>query len=381
MAESDGQERTEQPTGKRLSDAKEKGQVARSRELSTALVLLAAAVGLLVFGKMVVENLERVMRSSFSVDKAVLFNETLGIQLFLESIESSLISLIPLMLLIVVAAIYGSTAMSGWSFSLDAVSFKFEKLNPISGIKKILSLNGLMEAGKAFLKFIFVGSIGVAILWINFDDLLNLGNFSIEGAMSASVHKLSWIFLLASLSMILLAAIDVPYQAWYFRRQLRMTREEIRQEQKQTDGSPEIKQRVRRVQMQIAMQRMMQNVPKADVVITNPTHFSVAIKYDQSKMRAPVVVAKGADFVALQIRKVAQSANVPILSAPPLARAIYHHTELDQEIPEGLYVAVAQVLAYIYYLRKHGFRNAKQDMGDLPIPDEYVTPEPNIDEE
>lgn len=374
MAESDGQERTEQPTGKRISDAKTKGQVARSRDLGTTLVLVSSAVGLLVFGGGIINALVSVMRTSFTVDNALLFNDTYGLQLFMESIQISLLSLVPLAVIILAASIYGSTALSGWIFSTESLAFNFSKLDPVAGLKRMLGLNSLVEAFKAFLKLLLVGGFGVFILWMNTDEMLGLGNLSLEKSMASSVQVLAWVFLWASLPMILVAAIDAPYQLWHFRKQLRMTREEIKQEHKETDGSPEIKRKIRQIQQQVAMQRMMQKVPQADVIITNPTHFSVAIKYDQKNMRAPVVVAKGADLVAFEIRRIAQAANVPILSAPPLARAIYHHTELDQEIPEGLYVAVAQVLAYIYHLKRTGFRSAKKEMHDLPIPDEYVIP-------
>lgn len=374
MAESDGQERTEQPTEKRLSDAKTKGQIARSRDLGTTLILVSSAAGLLVFGGMIVKVLADIMRESFSLDKALIFNDTYGIQLFLDSIQVALLSLVPLAVIILVTSIYGSTALSGWIFSTEALAFNFSRLDPVSGIKRMLGLNSLVEAGKAFLKLLLVGSVGIFVLWINADEMLGLGKLSLEHAMASSVQSLAWVFLWASLPMILVAAIDAPYQVWSFNKQLRMTRDEIKKEHKETDGSPEIKRKVRQIQQQIAMQRMMQKVPQADVVITNPTHFSVAIKYDQKKMRAPIVIAKGADLVAFEIRRIAQGADVPILSAPPLARAIYHHTELDQEIPEGLYVAVAQVLAYIYHLKKTGFRSPKRELHDLPIPDEYVIP-------
>lgn len=374
MAESDGRERTERPTEKRLSDAKTKGQIARSRDLGTTLILVSSAVGLLVFGGMIVNVLADIMRESFTLDKALIFNDTYGIQLFLDSVQVALLSLVPLAVIILISSIYGSTALSGWIFSTEAVAFKFSKLDPVSGFKRMFGLNSLVEAGKAFLKLLLVGSFGILILWINSDEMLGLGTLSLEHAMASSVQALAWVFLWASLPMILVAAIDAPYQVWSFNKQLRMTRDEIRQEHKETDGSPEIKRKVRQIQQQIAMQRMMQKVPQADVVITNPTHFSVAIKYDQKKMRAPIVVAKGADLVAFEIRRIAQGANVPILSAPPLARSIYHHTELDQEIPEGLYVAVAQVLAYIYHLKRTGFRSQKRELHDFPIPDEYVIP-------
>jgi len=194
----------------------------------------------------------------------------------------------------------------------------------------------------------------------------------VDEAIAHAGSLIVWTFLAVSLSTILIAAVDVPFQLWNHKRQLKMTKQEVKQENKETHGSPEVKGRIRRMQMDLAMKRMMAAVPKADVVITNPTHFAVAVKYDQKKMRAPVVVAKGADLVAAEIRRIAQESNVPVLSAPPLARAIYHTTEIDGEIPEGLYLAVARVLAYIFHLRRTASRvnSGDLEMTDLQIPED-----------
>lgn len=372
MAESDGSDRSEEPTEKKLREAREKGQVARSRELTTTVMLLASAVGLLLFGTMIVESLMTVMYSSFTTSREQLFDTTHMTTAFQDAISYALLMLSPFLVLMLVAAVVGSIAVSGWNFSLQALAPKFSKLNPLSGMKRILGPQGLMELAKALAKFFVITGSGVFVLYSVTGLVLNLGLEPVETAISHAGTLITWTFLAVSLSTILIAAVDVPFQLWNHKRQLKMTKQEVKQENKDVHGSPELKGRIRRTQMEMAMKRMMEAVPKADVIITNPTHFAVAVKYDQDKMRAPVVVAKGADYVAFEIRRIAQENNVPILSSPPLARAIYHTTEIDSEIPEGLYLAVARVLAYIFHLRRTASSVNPDDleMSDLPIPED-----------
>ncbi len=373
MAESSGQERTEQPTEKRLSDARKKGQVARSRELTTTVMLVGSATSLILFGTMMVEGLLAVMQHSFSMTRDKMFDDVHMILMFKDALGEALWSLAPLFVLMMVSAIAGSIALSGWNFTLEAIAPKLSKLNPISGSKRIFGPQGLMELGKALIKFAVITGVGISVLWGISGTVMRLGNESVKQAIAHSGELIIWAFLAVSLSTLLIAAVDVPFQMWNHKRQLKMTRQEVRDEHKETDGSPEVKQRIRQVQYDMAMRRMMEAVPEADVVITNPSHFSVAIKYDQSSMRAPIVIAKGADFVAFEIRRIATENNVPLLSAPPLARSLFHTTEVDDEIPEGLYIAVARVLAYIFHLRTTAASAyARQDleMGDLPIPED-----------
>jgi flagellar biosynthetic protein FlhB len=373
MAESDGAERTEEPTDKRLREAREKGQVARSRELTTTVMLLGSAVGLLLFGSMILEAMMTVMRNSFTTSREQFFDPTHMTTAFQDAVSYSLLMLSPFLVLMLIAAVVGSIAISGWNFTLQAVAPKFSKLNPLSGMKRILGPQGLMELAKALAKFIVISGAGVFVLYSVTDRVLHLGMEPVEEAIAHAGSLVTWTFLAVSLSTILIAVIDVPFQLWNHKRQLKMTKQEVKQESKETHGSPEVKGRIRRAQMDMAMRRMMAEVPKADVIITNPTHFAVAVKYDQDNMRAPVVVAKGADYVAFEIRRIAQEHNVPILSAPPLARAIYHTTEIDSEIPEGLYLAVARVLAYIFHLRRtaSGVNPGEFEKVDLPIPEDF----------
>lgn len=373
MAESsDGQEKTEEPTAKKLREAREKGQVARSRELTTTLMLVTSSLGLLVFGPTIVHGLGNVMVSNFSLRRAEIFDTRYMIDGFLESASEVLILLAPFAVLLVISAIAGSIALSGWNFSVQALAPKFSKMNPLSGLKRIFGPQGAMELGKALAKFFVIGLCGLGVLYFSFDPVMGLGMEPVDQAIAHSGELIFIGLLFVSASLVLVAAVDVPFQLWNHKRQLKMTKQEVKQENKDTDGSPELKGRIRRTQMDMATRRMMEKVPDADVVITNPSHFSVAIKYDQLKMNAPIVVAKGADLVAFEIRKTAEGNGVPVMSSPVLARAIYFTTELEQEVPEGLYLAVARVLAYVFHLRQtfKGAAPTDLEMDDLPIPDD-----------
>ncbi|MFQ5469310.1 MAG: flagellar biosynthesis protein FlhB [Gammaproteobacteria bacterium] len=372
MAEEDkAQEKTEQPTPKRLKEAREKGQVARSRELGTMMVLMVSAGAFLVIGGQTINGLLNMMGSVFQSDRGLVMSGNL-VEVLINAVTEALVILMPFFLLVFAAALFSPMLLSGWSFSAKALAFKVDKLDPIKGVKRIFSVKSLMELIKALAKFSVVLVIALLLLWNNVDDFLVLGKKAVEVGLADLGTILGWSFLALSSAMIFIAGIDVPFQLWDHTRQLKMSRQEVKDEYKETDGSPELKRRIREVQQEMAQRRMMEEVPRADVVITNPTHYAVALKYDQSKTGAPIVVAKGKDLIALQIRTLATSHQVPILSAPPLSRALYFSTELNQEIPAGLYVAVAQVLAYIYQLKAkvNKFSEAPLTMDDLPIPDD-----------
>ncbi len=366
-----GQERTEEATPKRLQESREKGQVARSRELSTMSLLLASATGFLMFGDKLVADIMGLMRESFTASRVDLM-DTNNIPLFLEnSIAEALFALIPFFVIVMAAAFFSPMALSGWSFSTKALAFKWDKLDPIKGVGRVFSIKGLMELVKALAKFMLVMTIALLILWNQSELFILLGVKSVEPAVAQAGNLLMWAFILLSCATIVIAAIDVPFQLWDHARQLKMTRQEVKDEYKQTEGNPEMKRKVREAQMAMAEKRMMEEVPKADVIVTNPTHYAVAIKYDQLKMGAPIVVAKGKDLVAAKIRSLAYSNNIPLLEAPPLSRALYHSTELNDEVPAGLYLAVAQVLAYVYQLRQKQSRfDEALKIDDLPIPDD-----------
>ncbi|MEQ6342107.1 MAG: flagellar biosynthesis protein FlhB [Gammaproteobacteria bacterium] len=376
MAEKDsGQERTEQATPKRLQEAREKGQIARSLDLNSTVMLLASAGGFLVLGGRITSGLLDSMRHNFHISRENVFNPGAMLQLLEQSVADALTALAPFLVLMIVAALLAPLALGGWSFSSEALGFKWEKLSPLSGLKRIFGPHGLMELVKAFAKFIVLGAAAVVLLWNMAGDFVGLGDEPLPNALGHVASLLGWSFLALSGTMVLIAAVDVPFQIWDHSRKLKMTHQEIKEEFKETDGNPEVKGRIRSQQREMARRRMMAEIPKADVIVTNPTHYAVALRYDPDKMRSPVVVAKGADLIALQIRTVAVTHRIPILSAPPLARALHHSTELNHAIPAGLYLAVAQVLAYVYQLKQRQHSGAQYDetpltMAELPIPDE-----------
>ena len=377
----DGQERTEEATPKRREDARKKGQIARSRELNTMAMLLLGALGLMSMGPFMIEGMEDLFRTGLSLQRDAVFDPWAMIDIFSISIMQGIALVMPFMLLMLVTAILAPLALGGWSFSVEALAPKFDKLNPLKGLKRIFALRGLVELLKALAKFLLIGGVGAYLLMYYMPHFNGLAYETVPQALAHAGSILGWSFLILSLSLVVIAAIDVPFQIWDHAKNLKMTRQEIKDEYKTTEGKPEVKAQIRRMQQELAQGRMMAEVPKADVVITNPTHFAVALKYDAKNMRAPRVVAKGADLIASQIRTVATANGVPLFEAPPLARAIYYSTDIDREVPAGLYLAVAQVLAYVYQLRtartRGGFEPHRPT--DLPVPDEFfqgpATPE------
>ena len=372
MAEDSGQERTEQPTPRRKQQSKDKGQVARSRELNTMLMMLSAGGGLLFLGPSLIDTLTDIFRTYLSVSRENIFDPYAMMRLFSSAIMDALWGIFPFFFLVMVAAVAGPIAMGGLTFSSKALSFKWDKLDPIKGIKRIFAWRGLIELLKALAKFLIIGFIAVSFLYNQLDDYLGLGNEPLQQAISHAVNLLLWAFIIIASALILIAAVDVPFQLWDHNQQIKMTFQELKDESKETEGNPDVRGRIRRTQREMAQQRMMSAVPDADVVVTNPQHYAVALKYTQDKMAAPIVVAKGVDLIAKNIRKVALENNVPILEAPPLARALHHTTEINHEIPAGLYLAVAQVLAYVFGLKARPGSSTKPhpEMNDLPIPDD-----------
>lgn len=352
MAEQPQEERTEQATPKRLEEARKKGEVPRSRELTMTAVMLVGSAGLLLMagpmGGGILEN----FRSGFVIDRARIFDERYMLVMFAENVSAAFLALLPFIVLLIVTVFLSSAAIGGLNFSAKAFQPKPEKLNPLSGLKRMFSANALNELVKAMGKFGVVAVLAVAWLWFCFDELIGLGRESVNSAIAHSLQIGGTSLLIVSCGLILIAAIDAPFQVWQFQKKMRMTRKEVKDEYKETEGRPEVKSKVRQLQQQAATRRMMEDVPTADVVITNPTHFAVAIKYDDTKMGAPRVVAKGKDLVAARIREIASENKVPLFSAPPLARALFRSTRIGEEIPAKLYTAVAQVLAYVYQLNE-----------------------------
>ncbi|MBP7823829.1 MAG: flagellar biosynthesis protein FlhB [Pseudomonas sp.] len=371
MAESEsGADKSEQPTSKRLEEARKKGQIARSKELNTLVVTLGGAGGLLVFGAGMADALLGIMRGNFELSREVLLDERYMALYLLATGKLALELLAPLIMTLLVIALAGPVSLGGWLFSSEALQPKFSRMNPLSGLKRMFSVQALVELGKAVGKFLVVLTVAVAVLMANQDDLLSIGHEPLPQAIAHSAQIVGWCSLWMACSLILIAAIDVPFQLWDHKQKLMMTKQEVRDEFKDTEGKPEVKSRIRQLQYEMAQRRMLQEVPQADVVITNPTHFAVALKYDADKGGAPRLVAKGGDFLALKIREIAQEHRVELLESPALARAVFYSTELDQEIPAGLYLAVAQVLAYVYQLKQFRAGKGKRPgpLPDLPIP-------------
>lgn len=345
------QDRTEQPTQKRLDDSRRKGQLPRSRELGMAAVMLTGALTLMMSGGYLAGTTQELMVRSLTPDRALLTEPALMARAFSDTALSALFAFTPLMAALAVAAVLGTVSIGGLILSPAPLAFKGERISPIKGLKRIFSLNSLMEVAKALLKALLIGGIAVGFLVYVGDTLLNLSSDPLRQALGTAMSLCLRTLLLCSVGLLLIAAIDAPYQLWSHRRQLRMSRREVTDEMKETEGRPEVRGRIRRLQQEVAQRRMMADVETADVIVTNPTHFAVALRYDEGRMRAPVVVAKGVDHVAARIRAVGEQHRVTHFESPMLARALYWTTDIGSEIPAPLYVAVAQVLTYVYRLR------------------------------
>ncbi|PJY94182.1 flagellar biosynthesis protein FlhB [Pseudomonas donghuensis] len=371
MAESEsGQDKTEDPTEKRKKDAREKGEIARSKELNTVTVTLAGAGALLAFGGGLAQTLMELMRTNFTLSREVLIDErSMGIFL-MASGKIALLATQPVLLVLLIAAIIGPVSLGGFLFSSSSLAPKFSRMNPLSGIKRMFSVNALSELLKALAKFFMILIVALAVLSADRDDLLAIANEPLEQAIIHSVQVVGWSALWMAAGLLIIAAVDVPIQLWQAHKKLLMTKQEVRDEYKDSEGKPEVKQRIRQLQREASQRRMMAAIPEADVIITNPTHYAVALKYDPEKGSAPLLLAKGADFIALKIREIANEHKIQVLESPALARSIYYSTELEEEIPAGLYLAVAQVLAYVYQIRQHraGKGKAPEPLKDLPIP-------------
>jgi flagellar biosynthetic protein FlhB len=372
MADEQQQDRTEQATPKRRQEARKKGDVPRSRELTMTGVMLAGSSCIYFLIEPVSGRISGAISGALVFEREQIFDSNNLATAFAELGTSALVAMIPLSLVLLSAVFLSAVAIGGWSFAASALAFKGERINPIKGIKRVFSANSLNELIKAMAKFLLVAAIAIAWLWLSVEDLLGLGREPISTAIPHALKFSALSFVIVSTALILISAADVPFQLWNYQKKIRMTRKEVRDEFKETEGQPEVKSKIRMLQQQIANRRMIEVVPTADVVITNPTHFAVALKYDDATMGAPRVVAKGKDFMAQRIREIAEANKVPLFSAPPLARALFRSATVGQEIDPGLYTAVAQVLAYIFQINSAAHRRAA---GPAPIP-----PVPEVDE-
>ncbi len=353
MAEETDQERTEAPSQQRLDKAREEGQVVQSRELATFVVLMAGGAGLWMMASGLGQSMSQIMRGGLNFRPEVARDSTYAMDQLASQFFDAALALVPFLGLMMIATMASPLLLRGWLFSTKALMPDFKRLNPLTGIKRIFSSHGLVELVKALGKVTLLGGVAFWLIWSNLGSIMSL---SLETPTVAIEHMgdiIGKIFLLISGTMIFIVVIDLPYQLWSHYKKLKMTKEQLKQEHKESEGDPYLKARIRAQQREMARRRMMAEIPTADVVVTNPTHYAVALKYTEGKMGAPRVVAKGADAVAARIREVAAENNVPLLEAPPLARALFRHTDLGDEIPATLYAAVAEVLAYVFQLRHY----------------------------
>ncbi|WP_240222590.1 flagellar biosynthesis protein FlhB [Rheinheimera hassiensis] len=364
MAEQNSaQEKSEQPTAKRLEKGQKEGQVARSKELNTAVLLMMGVAGLLWFAQLFLTLFMQLMQRSLQLNKAMLADEKLMPLAVGQAIGDMLATLFPFLFLLFMAMLIIGGMPGGYIFSAKLFSPRFKQLDPLKGLAKMVSLNSLVELCKSILKIALLAGCLYLFLSQLWQRLLMLQRLDINAALQEGMGLLALCLMLTVTALLLVAAIDVPYQAHKIAQELKMTKQEVKEERKSADGSPEIKGRIRQIQFQMANRRIEERVPKADVIVMNPTHYAVAIRYSEKDAKAPYIVAKGIDEMALRIRAVGQRHQIEVLEVPVLARAIYYSTRVDQEVPKGLYTAVAYVLTYVMQLKAY-----KQGRGQQPAP-------------
>jgi flagellar biosynthetic protein FlhB len=374
MAESDSGEKTEEPTAKKLTDARKKGQIARSKDLGTMFVLVGSAFAMMLMGSSLVEGMSLMMKRLFSLSRREVMDVNAIFNVISNSVSFVIVPMLWIFFIIVIAAFIGNTLLGGMSFSWEAMAPKASRLSPAAGFKRMFGVQAGVELIKSILKFFVVFIVAFLLLTGLFEQILGLSLEAVPTNFSHAVTMLLWMFLALALSIGIIAVIDAPYQVWNHTRQLKMTKQEIKDEHKNTEGNPEVKGRIKRTQYEMSQRRMMGEVPNSDVVITNPTHYSIALKYDADVGGAPRLVAKGIDEMAMHIRTIAKENDVEIIQSAALARSLYYTAEIDQDIPEELYAAVAQVLAFIFQLNEHKKGRAKKPIPiakELPIPEEF----------
>jgi flagellar biosynthesis protein FlhB len=373
MAQENDFERTESASPRRLEQAREEGHVARSQELTTLAMLMAAGGGLWLMGAHINEQMQGLLKHGLRLDVAAAFDTAQMTLRLHEQTVAGLTAVAPLLLLLLIVAFAAPQLLSGWLFTWSALRFDWQRMDPIAGFGRLISLRGAAELVKALTKAALISTVAVAVMWHHREELRQLSALPLAAGVAQLARLAGSSFLIIGAAMAVVAAVDVPFQLWRHADDLKMSREEVRQEMKENEGDPQIKAAIRAQQRAFARRRMMAEVPKASVIVTNPTHFAVALRYDEA-MRAPRVVAKGADLVAAKIREIGEQHRVPVLEAPALARAIFRHAEIGAEIPEKLYTAVAEVLAYVFQLRRY-----RDYGGATPAPLRAIEVPPELD--
>jgi flagellar biosynthetic protein FlhB len=365
MADESDLEKTESATPKRLEQAREEGQVARSRELTTFALLATGFGGMYAMGGTLSASFASLFRGAFTFGRSTGFEPDVMLHHLSYLTLQAIMAIMPILAMLMLAALLSPMALGGWLLTAKPLGVKFERLNPVAGLGKMFSMQSLTQLGFALAKSLLVGGVAVLVMRHYAGALLGLVGESVSMGLSHTGRLIGVCCVWIVASMLVLVTLDVPYQLWQHAKKLRMTKEEVKREFKESEGDPFIKGKIRAQQREMARRRMMAQVPKADVIVTNPTHFAVALQYQDGSMKAPRLLAKGSDLVAARIREIGAEHNIPVLEAPPLARALFHHTELNQEIPAGLYGAVAEVLAWVYQLRR--WRSEGGVAPDLPL--------------
>jgi flagellar biosynthetic protein FlhB len=372
MAEESQDDKTEEPTARRLEKAKEDGQVLRSQDMTIAAVTATVIAAMYLGGFWMGPRFVGTFTEALTIPTNYAFEANLALNRLSILALDSFVTVIPVFVLAIIAAIGSATALGGFVFSAKAFAPKASKLNPIKGMSRIFGLKALVELTKALLKFSLVAGIGGSYLYFNFDTIMSVGDMPIDTAIAQSVETVLLGALVATVALVLIALIDVPYQRYEFIKKLKMTKQEIKDEMKDIEGQPEVRQRIRAKQREMAQQRQLDDVPSADVVVTNPQHFAVALVYEMDKEEAPRVVAKGKNFMAKKIRERAGENSVEIFEAPLLARALYFTSDVGMYIPHGLFHAVAQVIAYVYSLNSVAPGGQKMTKPKPKVPEELI---------
>jgi len=367
----DSDDKTEAPTPQRLDKAREEGQIPRSKELTSLLILVVGVSIVWIGGESIARRLAGLLASGLRFDHGIINDQKLILGQVILLVKEAIYALLPLITGVVIIALVSPVLLGGLIFSTKSLAFKFSKLNPITGIGRLFSAQVGAELLKAVLKSVLMGGVAALYLWNKWPEIMRLVSEAPTTAMNNALDLVGMCVLLVVLSIIPMVGFDVGFQLYSHFKKLRMSRQDIRDEYKQTEGDPHVKGRIRQMQRAAARRRMMADVPTADVIVTNPTHYSVALKYDENKMSAPKVIAKGAGLVALRIREIGNENRIPTLEAPPLARALYRHAEIGQQIPGQLYAAVAEVLAWVWQLKRWRLAGGTAPVkpANLPVPE------------
>lgn len=373
MAESDGQERTEDATARRREQATEKGQIPRSKELASVAVMFFGVISLWMMGDELAISIGKLMTRFFSLSRGEIYDQELLKRIIAGSLQDLLYPLGTILVILFFASFLGAAGLGGFHFSSEGLVPKLSKINPATGLKRMFGKQSVVELVKSILKIALVGGVAYFLMSSNLSNFFDISREVFPLNLIHAMNLLLHIVLIIVCSLLIVVAIDIPFQIWQHNEQLKMTKQEVKDENKETEGNPQIKGRLRQLQREATQRRMMADVPTADVIVTNPEHYSVALRYNQSIDKAPMVVAKGVDNIAMKIREVANEYDIEIIPAPPLARALYHSTELEQQIPDGLFVAVAQILAYVFQLK--AYRKGKGQRPINPVDENMEIPQ------